>query len=102
MSRSPVEIVFGPVITERSYAESLRGRYTFKVANDATKPEIAKALEEHYQGQSVKVEAVNTVTMHGKTRRAARGGVRGRTSDWKKAIVTLAKGQRIEGLFGGV
>ena len=103
MSRTPDQVVYGPVITERSYSLYQEGRYTFRVANDATKPEIARALEEQYSGQGIKVVAVNTTHMHGKARRTgARRGISGRTSDWKKAIVTLGPGQRLEGLFGGV
>jgi large subunit ribosomal protein L23 len=101
MSRSPVEVIIGPLVTERSYSLYQQGRYTFRVANNATKPEIARALEEQYEAQGVKVAAVNTINMHGKVRRTGRRGVVGRTSDWKKAVVTLREG-RLEGLFGGV
>ena len=101
MSRSPVEVIIGPLVTERSYSLYQQGRYTFRVANNATKPEIARALEEQYEAQGVKVAAVNTISMRGKVRRTGRRGVVGRTSDWKKAVVTLKEG-RLEGLFGGV
>jgi large subunit ribosomal protein L23 len=101
MSRSPVEVIIGPLVTERSYSLYQQGRYTFRVARDATKPEIARALEEQYEAQGVKVAAVNTINMRGKVRRTGRRGVTGRTSDWKKAVVTLKEG-RLEGLFGGV
>jgi large subunit ribosomal protein L23 len=101
MSRSPVEVIYGPLVTERSYSLYQQGRYTFRVANSATKPEIARALEEQYEAQGVKVAAVNTINMRGKVRRTGRRGVVGRTSDWKKAVVTLKEG-RLEGLFGGV
>jgi large subunit ribosomal protein L23 len=101
MSRSPVEVIYGPLVTERSYSLYQQGRYTFRVANRATKPEIARALEEQYEAQGVKVAAVNTINMRGKVRRTGRRGVVGRTSDWKKAVVTLKEG-RLEGLFGGV
>jgi large subunit ribosomal protein L23 len=100
--RSADQVVLGPVITERSYALYQLGRYTFRVATNATKPEIAAALEEHYAAQAIKVVAVNTINMHGKTRRSGRRGISGRTSDWKKAIVTLGPGQKLEGLFGSV
>jgi large subunit ribosomal protein L23 len=102
MSRSPAEIVFGPIISERSYELYERGRYSFRVAKDASKPEIAQALEFQYQAQGVKVVAVNTLNVHGKRRQVGRRGVTGRTSDWKKAIVTLGPGQKLEGLFGSV
>ena len=103
MSRSPVEVVYGPLITERTYTLYQNNRYTFRVATSATKPEIARALEEQYESQGIKVVSVNTLRVSGKTRRQAGNRTRpGRTSDWKKAIVSLAPGQRLEGLFGGV
>lgn len=102
MSRTADQVVFGPVITERSYSLYQQGRYTFRVASDATKPEIARALEDQYVNQGIKVVAVNTVNLPGKVRRTGRRGITGRTSSWKKAIVTLGPGQRLEGLFGGV
>jgi large subunit ribosomal protein L23 len=70
------------------------GRYTFAVATDATKPEIAAAVQEAFK---VDVVAVNTIKVHGKERRLGRKS--GRRSDWKKAIVTIAKGQKIERYF---
>ena len=103
MSRSPVDVVYGPLITERSYALYQQNRYTFRVAKEATKPEIARALEEQYEAQGIKVRDVNTVTMRGKKRRSQRRATAvGHTADWKKAIVTLGPGQKIEGLFGSV
>ena len=102
MSRSPSQVVLGPVISERSYALYQVGLYTILVAPDATKPEIARALEDHYREQGIKVVAVRTMSVHGKLRRGTRRGQAGRTSDWKKAIVSLGPGQRLEGLFGGV
>jgi len=102
VSRSPVEVIYGPLITERSYAMYQQNRYTFRVAKNATKPEIARALEEQYQAQGVKVVGVNPINVTGKTRRTGQRGISGRTSDWKKAIVTLGPGQRLEGLFGSV
>lgn len=102
MSRSASEVIHGPLVSERSYTLFQQGRYTFRVAKDATKPEIARALEDVYEAQGIKVVAVNTIRMRGKVRRTGRRGVTGRTSDWKKAIVTLESGQKLEGLFGGV
>jgi large subunit ribosomal protein L23 len=102
MSRSPDQVIIGPLVTERSYTLFQQGRYTFRVARDATKPEIARALEQAYQAQGIKVVAVNTVNVTGKVRRTGRRGVTGRTSDWKKAIVSLQPGQRLEGVFGGL
>jgi large subunit ribosomal protein L23 len=102
MSRSPAEVIHGPLVSERSYSLYQQGRYTFRVAKDATKPEIAHALEEVYEAQGIRVVAVNTIRMHGKVKRLGRRGMTGRTSDWKKAIVTLQTGQRLEGLFGSL
>ena len=102
MSRSPAEVIHGPLVTERSYSLYQGGRYTFRVANDATKPEIARAIEEVYEAQGIKVVAVNTINVRGKVRRTGRRGVTGRTSDWKKAIVTLQEGQQLAGLFGSL
>jgi large subunit ribosomal protein L23 len=102
MSRSASEVIQGPLVSERAYTLFQQGRYTFRVAKDATKPEIARALEDVYEAQGIKVVAVNTIRMRGKVRRTGRRGVTGRTSDWKKAIVTLESGQKLEGLFGGV
>ena len=102
MSRSPSEVIHGPLVTERSYSLFQGGRYTFRVASDATKPEIARALEEVYEAQGIKVVAVNTINIRGKVRRTGRRGVTGRTSNWKKAIVTLQEGQQLQGLFGSL
>ncbi|HUZ87458.1 MAG TPA: 50S ribosomal protein L23 [Candidatus Baltobacterales bacterium] len=102
-TRSASEIVIGPVITERTYMLYTQGRYTFRVSPRASKTEIKKALEEQYEAQGIKVRDVNTVSMRGKKRRSARRlGSIGHTADWKKAIVTLGEGQKIEGLFGSV
>jgi large subunit ribosomal protein L23 len=97
------QIVIGPVITERTYQLYTQGRYTFRVSPTANKTEIKKALEEQYEAQGIKVRDVNTVSMRGKKRRSTRRvGSIGQTADWKKAIVTLGAGQKIEGLFGSV
>ena len=104
-TRAASEIVIGPLITERTYALYTQGRYTFKVNARASKTEIKKALEEQYESQNIEVKKINTVNMRGKTRRAFRRigtGAVGKTTDWKKAIVTLGEGQKIEGLFGSV
>ncbi|HXM73152.1 MAG TPA: 50S ribosomal protein L23 [Candidatus Dormibacteraeota bacterium] len=102
-TRAASEIVIGPVITERTYQLYTQGRYTFKVSPRASKTEIKLALEEQYGAQNIKVRDVNTVTMRGKKRRSQRrASSTGHTADWKKAIVTLGEGQKIEGLFGSV
>jgi len=102
-TKAASEIVIGPVITERTYLLYTQGRYTFKVLGTASKTEIKKALEEQYESQGIQVKDINTVTMRGKKRRAYRRlGSVGSTPEWKKAIVTLGAGQKIEGLFGSV
>jgi large subunit ribosomal protein L23 len=102
-TRAASEIVIGPVITERTYQLYTQGRYTFRVSPRASKTEIKKALEEQYETQGITVKDVNTVSMRGKRRRSLRRiGAIGHTADWKKAIVTLGAGQKIEGLFGSV
>ena len=78
------DIIIRPIITEASLAATQNLRYTFEVLPEATKSEIAKAVEEVF---GVKVARVNTAIVKGKTRR--QGRTVGRTSDWKKAIVHL-------------
>ena len=87
-------VLLRPVITERSMGETNGGRYTFAVAKDATKRDIADAISESFK---VDVVAVNVIHVPGKTRRLGRRT--GHKPDWKKAIVTLAEGQRIEKYF---
>jgi large subunit ribosomal protein L23 len=104
-TKAASEIVIGPLITERTYLLYTQGRYTFRVYAHASKTEIKKALEEQYESQNIKVKEINTVSMRGKKRRAYRrigAGKIGKTADWKKAIVRLGEGQKIEGLFGAV
>ena len=79
------DIIIKPVITEASMDVLAEKKYTFKVAADATKPEIAKAVEEMFK---VDVLCVNTINMKKKPKRL--GVHSGYTSEWKKAIVTLA------------
>ena len=83
------------------------GRGTLRVplpSNDATKIQIRHALEEAFVDQKITVIDVNTINVRGKKRRRSRGQTRvlGQSPDWKKAIVTLGAGQKIEGLFEGV
>ena len=78
------EIILGPVITEKSNSDIQNGKYTFKVAKNATKIQIKNAVEKLFE---VKVLKVNTVTVKGKEKRVRY--VPGKTPDWKKAIVTI-------------
>ena len=80
----PEEIIVAPVVTEKSNDELQEGKYTFKVNKKATKVEIAKAIEKLF---GVKVLKVNTMNVNGKSKRV--GYHTGKTSDWKKAIVTI-------------
>ena len=80
----PEEIIIAPVVTEKSNDQLQEGKYTFKVNKKATKVEIAKAVEKLFE---VKVLNVNTITLRGKKKRV--GYHVGKTSDWKKAIVTI-------------
>ena len=90
------KIILEPIMTEKSYAGIPNKVYTFKVALNANKIEIKKAVEEIFK---VKVVDVNTVRVKGKEKRMGRSV--GRTSDYKKAIVQLAEGDSIE-IFEGL
>ena len=80
----PEEVIIAPVVTEKSNDGMQEGKYTFKVNKKATKVEIAKAVEKLFE---VKVLKVNTMNVNGKKKRV--GYHVGKTSDWKKAIVTI-------------
>lgn len=97
------EIVLRPVISEKSIDQSGRGKYTFEVHRDANKIQIKAAIEELYKGDKVTVVAVNVLTTQPKTkvRGTRRGRISGRISPWRKAVVTLAAGQKIQ-FFEGV
>ena len=91
------DIIIKPVITEKSMDGIASKRYTFKVAKDATKPEIAAAVEELF---NVKVASVNTMIMKKKPKRL--GYHYGYTSEWKKAIVTLKESSKEIEFFNGL
>ena len=82
------KIIIRPLLTEKSYAGIQNKVYTFEVAKNADKVAIKKAVEELFE---VKVESVNTVIVkgHKKTQNTKAGRTVGKTSDYKKAIVTL-------------
>ena len=92
--RSATEIIVRPVITEKAMDGLVSKRYTFEVKKDATKPEIAAAVEELF---SVKVADVNTISMKKKPKRM--GVHAGYTSAWKKAIVTLTEDSKTIAFF---
>jgi large subunit ribosomal protein L23 len=90
------QILVRPIITEKNALLNDRGKYTFEVLPDANKIEIKRAVEEVFK---VRVTGVNVMRVPGKQRRMGR--TFGMTRSWKKAVVTLEPGQRIE-LFQGV
>ena len=92
------DIILAPVITEKSVAVLGEKKYTFRVADGANKIEIAKAVEEIFEG--TKVAKVNTISMKGKKRRMGR--YEGYTSDWKKAVITLTEDSKTIEFFDGL
>lgn len=92
------DVIVAPVITEASMSRIADKRYTFKVQKDATKPEIAEAVEAMFKG--AKVEKVNTINMKRKPKRL--GYHAGYTAAWKKAIVTLTADSKAIEFFEGM
>jgi large subunit ribosomal protein L23 len=80
------DIIVRPIVTERSMAGASARKYTFEVDSAANKIEIARAVEEVF---GVKVQKVNTVTVHAKKARQSMGSPEGTKKAWKKAIVQL-------------
>jgi large subunit ribosomal protein L23 len=91
----PRQVIIRPVVSEKSYALMSDGKYTFRVHDRAHKTQIAQAIEEIFE---VKVRAVRTSKVRAKPKR--RGLTTGTSRSWKKAVVQLAPGERIE-LFEG-
>lgn len=91
MSLLAHDIIIRPVVTEKSSALMELNKYTFEVRRDVNKIQIRKAVEEAFK---VKVLSVNTINVKSKPKRM--GASVGRTRSWKKAIVSLPQGQRIE------
>ncbi|MBR5451588.1 MAG: 50S ribosomal protein L23 [Clostridia bacterium] len=91
------DIIIAPVITERSMAGIENKKYTFKVAKNADKVSIAKAVEEIFK---VTVVKVNTMNVRGQERRMGRYS--GYTPSWKKAIVTLSESSKPIEFFEGL
>lgn len=93
------DVIIAPLITEKSMAGTAVQQYSFEVNARATKTQIKSAVAEIF---GVTVVKINTITVGGKKKNFARKGKRssGMQSDWKKAIVTLAPGQKIQ--LGGV
>ena len=85
------QTILSPLVTEKATALSEQNQFVFRVSLEATKPEIKAAVEGLF---NVKVLAVNTLVVKGKTKRFK--GRPGQRSDWKKAMVKLAEGQSID------
>jgi len=103
MTLTAHEVILRPIISEKSMDEAGRSKYTFAVHNDANKIQIKAAVEELWIKEGVRVIGVNVLTTKSKekSRGTKRGRITGRTTPWRKAIVTLAPGQKIE-FFEGV
>ena len=97
MSKLAQDIILRPIITEESMLGTAEKKYTFSVAKDANKIEIANAVEELF---NVKVAQVNTINCLGKLRR--QGMHQGFTASWKKAIVTLTADSKTIEFFDGM
>jgi large subunit ribosomal protein L23 len=95
MSLHPAEILIKPIVSEKSYEQIQQNRYTFKVHKDAHKTQVRQAVEELFD---VKVVAVNVVKVQPKPKR--RGMIKGVRPGWKKAIVELKAGDKID-IFEG-
>jgi len=98
-AKTPVRayrVLLRPVITEKAADQGVLNKYVFEVAKNANKIDVSKAVEEVY---GVRPKAVNVVSMRGKNVRFGR--IRGRRSDWKKAVVTLPEGKSIS-IYEGV
>ena len=97
MSKLAQDIIIRPIITEASMDGTAIRKYTFEVAMDANKIEIAKAVEELFK---VEVEKVNTMHKLGKLRK--KDNFKGYTPAWKKAVVTLTKESKTIEFFDGM
>src|SRR5919205_1837531 len=99
MSLDAYSTIIRPVVSEKSTVLGEQGKYVFEVAPSANKIQIKQAIEEAFANKKVQVAAVNILHVRGKQRR--RGRTVGMTRSWKKAVVTLRAGQRLD-LFEGV
>lgn len=93
MDKSVYDIIREHIITEKSNIMMSEGKYTFKVSENSNKIEIKNAIEQIYK---TKVQSVNIMKVNGKKVRYGRH--QGKKPDWKKAFVTLKKGEKIEEL----
>lgn len=89
----PTKVIKRPIVTEKSTKLTSKGEYTFAVDLQAKKPEIAKAVELIF---GVKVAQVRTAVMPGKSKRVGKKRYQTKLGSWKKALVRLVKGEKIE------
>jgi large subunit ribosomal protein L23 len=89
------QILLAPIVSEKSYAGTSVGKYTFRVHEDAHRTQVRQAVEELF---GVRVQAVNMLKVQAKPKR--RGMIKGTKPGWKKAIVQLREGETIE-IFEG-
>jgi large subunit ribosomal protein L23 len=89
------DVIRRPLITEKNTALAAQNKYLFEVSKEANKIEVKRAVEEQF---NVNVTSVNVLNVKGKIKRVGRN--RGRTRSWKKAIVTLVPGQRLDFIEG--
>jgi large subunit ribosomal protein L23 len=97
MEKTAQQIIIRPIITEKSMVGIQSRKYAFRVADDAGKIDIAKAVEELF---GVKVKKVNTLHVRGREKKM--GKFKGYTSGWKKAIVTLTEDSKTIEFFDGL
>jgi large subunit ribosomal protein L23 len=95
VSLHPAQVLISPVVSEKSYGQIVENRYTFKVHQDAHKTQIRQAVEELFD---VHVVAVNVIKVQPKPKR--RGLIKGIRPGWKKAIVEVKAGEKID-IFEG-
>ena len=95
MSLHPAQILISPVVSEKSYGQIIENRYTFKVHQNAHKTQIRQAVEQLFD---VHVVAVNVIKVQPKPKR--RGLIKGTRPGWKKAIVEVKAGEKID-IFEG-
>jgi large subunit ribosomal protein L23 len=100
MTLTAHDVIVRPIISEKSMDESGRGKYTFEVHGEASKIQVAAAVEELFKVQVTKVNVLTTKAKE-KRRGTKRGRIAGWTTPWRKAVVTVAAGQKIE-FFEGV
>ena len=100
MTLQSAQIILRPVISEKSMDETQRGKYTFRVAVNANKHQVKAAIEELFKVDVVTINISMTQPKE-KSRNRGRSRIEGWTSKWKRAVVTLAAGQKIE-FFEGV